>query len=351
MNPPLLTLDNLACGYHQQAVVKDLSLELAAGEIACLLGPSGCGKTTTLRAIAGLEPVTGGSIHIQGRQVSSRSRQLPPEKRGLGMVFQEHALFPHLTVADNVAFGLRKQPREQQRLRVSECLDRVRLSGMGDRYPHELSGGQQQRVALARALAPRPALLLLDEPFASLDLDLRRALARELGDILRQENVTALLVTHDQEEAFALADRVGVMHQGQLEQWDTPYNIYHAPANRFVAEFAGYGSFLRGEVMDENTVRTSLGELTGRSNTALKPGSNVDVLLRPEDVIADESAHLALPVTRRQFTGATILYHLRVGAAETLLCQTDSHTNVVEGDALHVRLGTKHLVTFSVDSR
>ncbi|MDF1723712.1 MAG: ABC transporter ATP-binding protein [Alcanivorax sp.] len=350
MNPPLLTLDNLACGYHQQAVVKDLSLELAAGEIACLLGPSGCGKTTTLRAIAGLEPVTGGSIHIQGRQVSSRSRQLPPEKRGLGMVFQEHALFPHLTVADNVAFGLRKQPREQQRLRVSECLDRVRLSGMEDRYPHELSGGQQQRVALARALAPRPALLLLDEPFASLDLDLRRALARELGDILRQENVTALLVTHDQEEAFALADRVGVMHQGQLEQWDTPYNIYHAPANRFVAEFAGYGSFLRGEVMDENTVRTSLGELTGRSNTALKPGSNVDVLLRPEDVIADESAHLALPVTRRQFTGATILYHLRVGAAETLLCQTDSHTNVVEGDTLHVRLATKHLVAFSINS-
>ena len=350
MNPPLLTLDNLACGYHQQAVVKDLSLELAAGEIACLLGPSGCGKTTTLRAIAGLEPVTGGSIHIQGRQVSSRSRQLPPEKRGLGMVFQEHALFPHLTVADNVAFGLRKQPREQQRLRVSECLDRVRLSGMEDRYPHELSGGQQQRVALARALAPRPALLLLDEPFASLDLDLRRALARELGDILRQENVTALLVTHDQEEAFALADRVGVMHQGQLEQWDTPYNIYHAPANRFVAEFAGYGSFLRGEVMDENTVRTSLGELTGRSNTALKPGSNVDVLLRPEDVIADESAHLALPVTRRQFTGASILYHLRVSASETLLCQTDSHTNVLEGDTLHVRLGTKHLVSFAVNS-
>ncbi|WP_290537781.1 MULTISPECIES: ABC transporter ATP-binding protein [Alcanivorax] len=351
MKESLLQLENLTCGYHQQAVVKDLSLELAAGEIACLLGPSGCGKTTTLRAIAGLEPITGGSIHIQGRQVSSRSRQLPPEKRGLGMVFQEHALFPHLTVADNVAFGLRKQPREQQRLRVSECLDRVRLAGMEDRYPHELSGGQQQRVALARALAPRPALLLLDEPFASLDLDLRRALARELGDILRQESVTALLVTHDQEEAFALADRVGVMHQGQLEQWDTPYNIYHAPANRFVAEFAGYGSFLRGEVMDENTVRTSLGELTGRSNTALTPGSNVDVLLRPEDVIADERAHLALPVTRRQFTGATILYHLRVGAAETLLCQTDSHTNVVEGDALHVRLGTKHLVAFTVSEQ
>ncbi|MED5388551.1 MAG: ABC transporter ATP-binding protein [Pseudomonadota bacterium] len=350
MTNPLLTLEHLACGYHQQTVVKDLSLELAAGEIACLLGPSGCGKTTTLRAIAGLEPVTGGSIHIQGNAVSSRSRQLPPEKRGLGMVFQEHALFPHLTVADNVAFGLRKQPRQQQQHRVTECLERVRLAGMENRYPHELSGGQQQRVALARALAPRPALLLLDEPFASLDLDLRRALARELGDILRAENVTALLVTHDQEEAFALADRVGVMRQGRLEQWDTPYNIYHAPANRFVAEFAGYGSFLRGDVVDEARVMTSLGELSGRSHTALTPGSKVDVLLRPEDVIADESAPLALPVTRRQFTGATILYHLRVGASETLLCQTDSHTNVVEGDALHVRLGTKHLVTFSVDS-
>ncbi len=350
MTNPLLTLEHLACGYHQQTVVKDLSLELAAGEIACLLGPSGCGKTTTLRAIAGLEPVTGGSIHIQGNAVSSRSRQLPPEKRGLGMVFQEHALFPHLTVADNVAFGLRKQPRQQQQHRVTECLERVRLAGMENRYPHELSGGQQQRVALARARAPRPALLLLDEPFASLDLDLRRALARELGDILRAENVTALLVTHDQEEAFALADRVGVMRQGRLEQWDTPYNIYHAPANRFVAEFAGYGSFLRGDVVDEARVMTSLGELSGRSHTALTPGSKVDVLLRPEDVIADESAPLALPVTRRQFTGATILYHLRVGASETLLCQTDSHTNVVEGDALHVRLGTKHLVTFSVDS-
>ncbi|MCG8392172.1 MAG: ABC transporter ATP-binding protein [Pseudomonadales bacterium] len=351
MTNSLLSIEHLACGYHQQAVVKDLSLELAPGEIACLLGPSGCGKTTTLRAIAGLEPVTGGEIRIQDRTVSSPQHQLPPEQRGLGMVFQEHALFPHLTVADNVAFGLRKQPRGQQRQRVSECLERVRLAGMENRYPHELSGGQQQRVALARALAPQPALLLLDEPFASLDLDLRRALARELGDTLRAENVTALLVTHDQEEAFALADRVGVMRHGNLEQWDTPYNIYHAPANRFVAEFAGYGSFLRGEVTEHQSVLTSLGELTGRSQAHLVTGQQVDVLLRPEDVIADESAHLALPVTRRQFTGATILYHLRVGASETLLCQTDSHTNVVEGDVLRVRLATKHLVAFTVSEQ
>lgn len=350
MKTPLLSIENLACGYHQQAVVKDLSLSLAAGEIACLLGPSGCGKTTTLRAIAGLEPVTGGSIRIQDRLVSSASQQQPPEQRGLGMVFQEHALFPHLTVADNVAFGLRKLSAGEKSKRVSECLARVRLEGMEQRYPHELSGGQQQRVALARALAPRPALLLLDEPFASLDLDLRRQLARELGDILREENVTTLMVTHDQEEAFALADRVGVMQAGNLEQWDTPYNIYHAPANRFVAEFAGYGAFLRGEVTGTHSVKTSLGELTGRHHDNLSPGTAVDVLLRPEDVVADETAPLALPVTRRQFTGATILYHLRVSPTETLLCQTDSHTNVLEGDTLHVRLGTKHLVSFAVNS-
>lgn len=350
MNDALLNIENLACGYHQQAVVKDLSLSLAPGEIACLLGPSGCGKTTTLRAIAGLEPVSGGSIRIQGRSVSSATEQMPPERRGLGMVFQEHALFPHLTVADNVAFGLRKLSPDERKTRITECLARVRLAGMEQRYPHELSGGQQQRVALARALAPRPALLLLDEPFASLDLDLRRQLARELGDILRQENVTTLMVTHDQEEAFALADRVGVMNAGYLEQWDTPYNIYHAPANRFVAEFAGYGAFLRGEVTDQHSVKTSLGELTGRHQDNLAAGTTVDVLLRPEDIVADETAPLALPVTRRQFTGANILYHLRVSASETLLCQTDSHTNVLEGDTLHVRLGTKHLVSFAINN-
>ena len=350
MTNSLLSIEHLACGYHQQAVVKDLSLELAPGEIACLLGPSGCGKTTTLRAIAGLEPVTGGEIRIQDRTVSSPQHQLPPEQRGPGHGVPGARALPPPDRGRQC--GLR--PAQAAPGTAAPACQRMPGTGAAGRHgkplSHELSGGQQQRVALARALAPQPALLLLDEPFASLDLDLRRALARELGDILRAENVTALLVTHDQEEAFALADRVGVMRHGNLEQWDTPYNIYHAPANRFVAEFAGYGSFLRGEVTEHQSVLTSLGELTGRSQAHLVTGQQVDVLLRPEDVIADESAHLALPVTRRQFTGATILYHLRVGASETLLCQTDSHTNVVEGDALHVRLGTKHLVTFSVDS-
>ena len=260
MNEALLRLEDLACGYHQQTVVKDLNLSLAAGEIACLLGPSGCGKTTTLRAIAGLEPVTAGAISIQGKQVSGPQRQLPPNQRGLGMVFQEHALFPHLTVADNVAFGLRRRPERTRRTGQARA-----CNGFGWRPGATLPPRTLRRPTTAcgagPALAPQPALLLLDEPFASLDLDLRRALAQELGDILREEKVTTLMVTHDQEEAFALADRVGVMQQGQLEQWDTPYNIYHAPTNRFVAEFAGYGTFLRGTVRDGNTVHTSLGDV------------------------------------------------------------------------------------------
>lgn len=348
MTAPLLEVEHLVCGYHGTKVVNDVSFKLASGEIATLLGPSGCGKTTTLRCIAGLEPLTQGRILMAGTAVSSATTAVPPEKRGLGMVFQEHALFPHLSVADNVGFALKKAARKQRQMRVEECLERVRLAGMGARFPHELSGGQQQRVALARALAPRPPLLLLDEPFASLDLDLRRSLARELVDILRHEQVAALMVTHDQEEAFAVADHVGVMNHGQLEQWDTPYNIYHAPSNRFVAEFAGYGTFIRGTVTQQHTIMSALGELTGRSRTPLTPGSEVQVLLRPEDVVADEHASLALPIVRRQFTGASILYELRVSAEEQLLCLSDSHTNVLEGDTLRVSLHTKHLVAFPV---
>src|SRR5690606_1932978 len=211
MSQPLsrpLQLDRIHCRYDEVEVVRGVSFTLERGQIACLLGPSGCGKTTTLRAIAGLEPLTGGEILINGQRASRAGFTLPPEQRGLGMVFQDHALFPHLSVAENVGFALRRVSAAARRQRVDECLAMVRLQGMGERYPHELSGGQQQRVALARALAPRPPLILLDEPFASLDLDLRRQLNQELRAILLHEGTTAVIVTHDQEEAFAIATHV-----------------------------------------------------------------------------------------------------------------------------------------------
>ena len=347
MSEPLLSLQRIACRYDDAVVVDNVSFTLQAGQIACLLGPSGCGKTTTLRAIAGLEPLTAGSIHIAGQEVSRAGNMVAPEKRGLGMVFQDHALFPHLSVGQNVGFALRNESREARRQRVAECLEMVRLSGMEARFPHELSGGQQQRVALARALAPRPRLILLDEPFASLDLDLRRQLNQELRDILLHEGITGVIVTHDQEEAFAIATHVGIMRAGQMIQWDSPYNIYHSPITRFVAEFAGAGAFLEGTVLPGEQVATVAGELGSHRPLGYPAGSPVTVLLRPEDVVVDEEGPLQTSVIHRVFTGPNILYRLALENGEQLTCLTGSHENIPIGASMRVRIAAKHLVLFS----
>ena len=204
--------------------------------VACLV-PSGCGKSTLLRSIAGFEKVKSGDISMRGQMLSSAAYCMPTEERNIGMVFQDIALFPHLTIAENIAFGIRKWSKEEQQKRISELLELVGLSGTETRYPHSLSGGQQQRIALARAMAPKPDLLLLDEPFSGLDANLRETLVPEIRDILKQEQMSAILVTHDQMEAFAMADKVAVMQQGVIQQWGTAFNIYHEPKTRFVADF------------------------------------------------------------------------------------------------------------------
>lgn len=237
----LLSLEKVLLAYDMpdglHEVVRDFSLDLARGDIGCLLGASGCGKSTVLRAIAGFEPVRSGSISLDGVLISSPSRVIAPELRRVGMMFQDYALFPHLTVAQNVAFGLRRQDKPTQHKRVAEMLELVSLAEAGGSYPHELSGGQQQRVALARALAPAPELLLLDEPFSNLDVDTREHLAFEVRDILRATAHTAILVTHNQAEAFAIADRIGVMSAGTIRQWDSPFNLQHHPGDDFVRDF------------------------------------------------------------------------------------------------------------------
>ncbi len=237
----LLALEKVLLAYDMpdgvHEVVRDFSLDLARGDIGCLLGASGCGKSTVLRAIAGFEPVRSGSISLEGVLISSPSRIVAPELRRVGMMFQDYALFPHLTVAQNVAFGLRRQEKSTQQKRVAEMLELVALADAGDSYPHELSGGQQQRVALARALAPAPDLLLLDEPFSNLDVDTREHLAFEVRDILRATEHTAILVTHNQAEAFAIADKIGIMSAGKIRQWDSPYNLHNRPQDDFVRDF------------------------------------------------------------------------------------------------------------------
>ena len=342
--PLLLNLREIACGFAQQPVVQQLNLHLNAGDIGCLLGPSGCGKTTTLRAIAGFEPLLAGEISLAGEVISKPGFTLAPEKRRIGMVFQDYALFPHHTVAENLAFGIHQHP-QRQRI-VDELLVLVKLSGLRQRYPHELSGGQQQRVALARALAPEPRLLLLDEPFSNLDGELRRRLSHEVRDILKARGTSAILVTHDQEEAFAVSDHVGVFNQGRLEQWDTPFNLYHEPLTPFVASFIGQGYFIRGQLISPESVQTELGVIRGNRAYTLPVGSTVDVLLRPDDLIADPDGPLQVRVTGKTFLGAATLYRLQLPTGSQLEAIFPSHADHQPGEMVGIRVAADHLVLF-----
>jgi len=271
---------------------------------------------------------------------------VPPERRRVGMVFQDYALFPHLTVEGNVAFGLHRWPARERAARVRELLALVGLEGHERAYPHELSGGQQQRVALARALAPKPELLLLDEPFSNLDVELRERLGLELRQILKQEGITAILVTHDQQEAFAMADEIGVMHAGGLQQWDTAYRLYHQPANRFVADFIGQGVFLPGTVLNSHQIEIELGILNGSFPSECAKGCAVDVLIRPDDIVHDDTSPLLAEVVHKAFRGASILYTLRLPSGGTALSLVPSHHDHALGEKIGIRLDVDHVVAF-----
>ena len=348
---PWLELENVDIAYGGRTVVKQLSLTLQRGRIGCLLGPSGCGKTTVLRAIAGFEALQAGEIRLDGERVSTPRYELPPERRRIGMVFQDHALFPHLTVAQNVGFGLRGAANAA--LRVQEMLETMGLAHAGARFPHELSGGQQQRVALARALAPQPLLLLLDEPFSNLDVELRERLGAELRGLLAPSGTTALLVTHDQNEAFAIADEIGVMSEGRIQQWDTAYQLYHRPANRFVADFVGQGAFLPAEVINDYELRLELGVV--RSNQAIRcsehgdvcdSGCAVEVLLRPDDVVHDDASSVTAEVVGKAFRGAEFLYTLRLASGATVLSLVPSHHDHAIGERIGICLELDHVVAY-----
>jgi iron(III) transport system ATP-binding protein len=336
-----------------QAAVEGVTLGLRTGDIGVLIGPSGCGKTTLLRAVAGLERIAQGSIALGGRLVSADGVHLPPEARRVGMVFQDYALFPHLDVGRNVAFGLRHLDAAQRRERVAQALALVGLDGLQRRYPHELSGGQQQRVALARALAPQPHLLLLDEPFSNLDVDLRERLAHEIRAIIKSAGLTALFVTHDQMEAFAIGDVIGVMHQGRLHQWDDAYSLYHRPATRFVAEFIGHGVFTPARIRqrgDDVVVETPLGDLLDMEECPLPsayPDGLCDVLLRADDIVHDDDAPVKAQIVRKAFRGSEFLYTLRLASGETVMALVPSHHNHAVGEWIGIRVAMDHVVTFA----
>jgi iron(III) transport system ATP-binding protein len=340
----VLELRQVTCAYRSgQPAISDVSIQAREGEILCLLGPSGCGKTTTLRAIAGFEPVQSGEIYIDGQLVSAPGTLLPTEQRRVGMVFQEYALFPHLRVAQNIGFGLEHLPADERAAHVQSMLGLIGLTGLERRYPHELSGGQQQRVALARALAHSPAVLLLDEPFSNLDPDMTGKMRQELVEILHRTNTTAVLVTHDHEEAFAIADRIAVLNNGRLEQFDTPETIYHVPVTPFVADFVGQADFIPG-IVKNGKVLTDLGEFPNQPG--FPTGVRVVVMVRPDDLLIEPAAGGGPLIQARQFRGSENLYTITLPSGHVVHSSASSTSVFPVGTSVAVQIIATHTVLF-----
>jgi iron(III) transport system ATP-binding protein len=339
MECSMIHLQGASKRFGDVAAVRDAHLCVDRGEFVALLGPSGCGKTTLLRLVAGFEEPDAGTVKVAGRNVAGDGAWVPPERRRVGMVFQDYALFPHLTVAANICFGL---PRRDRAPRLPELLTLVGLGGLGGRYPHELSGGQQQRVALARALAPAPELVLLDEPWSNLDPQLRAHLREEIAGILRRVGVTALLVTHDREEAFSLAERIALMREGTIVQAGTPEDLYLAPHDRWTAQFVGAGNFLPGRA-EGGLVDTPVGRLPHRGTAA----GDVEVLIRPEQLELSPDPHGKGEVVAREFRGHDVFYRVRVDALE-LVSQRPSTEVVPLGARVAIRLHEGRVPVFSV---
>lgn len=342
----VLELIEASVAIEDHVIVHDMSFELHEGDIGCLLGPSGCGKTTLLRGIAGLERTVSGEVRIRDEIVAGGRVHIPVEQRRVGMMFQDFALFPHLTVHDNIAFGLNRMPAHERHHRIHELAEMLEITGFLNYYPHQLSGGQQQRVALARAMAPRPRILLMDEPFASMDVELREQIAREVRTVLKEDGITAILVSHNQYEAFAMADVIGVMRDGRLLQWDTAFRLYHQPASAYVADFVGEGTFIPGEVIDETRVKTELGVISGKQAHGYTPGSAVSVLIRPDDILHEDSSDLSAVVLDKAFRGAEFLYTLALPSGAEVLSLVPSHHDHPLSHSIGIRLEIDHLVVF-----
>ncbi len=340
----ILELRSVSCAYDpRRLAIRDISFSAREGEILCLLGPSGCGKTTILRAIAGFEPVRSGEIFLSGRRVSSSSEMIATEERRVGMVFQEYALFPHLRVADNIAFGLHHLSRAERTRQVQEMLRLTGLEGLERRYPHELSGGQQQRVALSRALVQNPVVLLLDEPFSNLDPDMASRMRQELHALLRRMKTMTILVTHDHDEAFAMADRIAVLNHGVLEQIDSPELIYHVPSTPFVADFVGQADFIPGTV-SQGVVHTELGEFPNTIEG--KDGTAVVVMIRPDDIHLVPTEGARSRILSRQFHGSENLYTVSLPSGQLVHSSQGSTSVYQTGTTVELRVMATHTVLF-----
>lgn len=334
-----LECNHLSISFGSIKAIRDVSMQVRQGEILALIGPSGCGKTTLLRLIAGFECPHTGEILLQGKSVVSHANFVPPEKRGVGMVFQDYALFPHLNIGANIAFGLNQLSKTQHRERIQEMLEMVGLTGYEQRLPHELSGGERQRVALARALAPRPVVLLMDEPFSNLDADRRAQMRYEVRQIIKQSGITCIFVTHDQEEALFMGDRLAVLNRGVLEQIGAPEEIFQQPATRFVAEFMGETDFIQG-IVTPTGIHTEIGHLT--QPIAHTPGNQVEIALRADDVTFTIEQHGPAQIIEKIYRGALNVYAIRLPSGQ-IVHSMQSHTlNITPGIRVDARIAPGH---------
>ena len=343
-----LIISNLSLAFEEKEnVLTNIDLEIHDSEIVCLLGPSGCGKTTLLRAIAGFETINSGSIIKDGVCVSNHLENTPVASRNMGMVFQDYALFPNMDVKANISFGLKDSSKKEKSDRVDYLLDLVDLQNHKKKYPYELSGGEQQRVALARALAPSPDILLMDEPFSNIDEEIKEDLVSDIRVLLKQLKITSIIVTHDQYEAFNLADKVAIINDGKIQQVGNSYDIYHKPKNKFVADFIGLGVFMPVKKTNNNDFEIPIGILdyTKIKDDLLKY-KNPEMLIRPDDIIHNDASDLKAVVLEKQFRGAEFLYRLLYNEKYPLLCYAPSHHNHEIGESIGIELDMEHYVIF-----
>ena len=343
-----LIISNLSLTFEEKnKVLSNINFHIDDSEIGCILGPSGCGKTSLLRAIAGFESISSGSILKDGVCITNSLENTPVANRNMGMVFQDYALFPNMDVKSNIAFGLKNSTELEKDNRVNYLLDLVNLVDCKNKYPHELSGGEQQRIALVRALAPSPDIILMDEPFSNIDQDIKEELVSDVRLLLKELAITSIIVTHDQNEAFNLADKVAIMNNGTIQQVGIPYDIYHKPVNKFVANFIGLGTFLPLKKNNKGDFEIPLGPLdNNRIKNELTKFDNLEMLIRPDDIIHNDLSMKKAKILEKQFRGAEFLYKLLYNNEHQILCYAPSHHNHEIGELIGIELDIQHYVIF-----
>ena len=341
-----LEIENISLNIDGNLIIDNLNLNICEQEIISIIGPSASGKSSLLRIIAGFENVNSGRVKINGVIVDDRSKVVEPQNRQVGIIFQDLALFPHLNCEDNILFGISKHTPAEKFKRLNRLSNLLDISGILKSFPHEISGGQQQRIAIARALAPKPEILLLDEPFSALDEKLKETLMSDVKKLLQEEKITTIVITHNIKEAFEISDKIAFLDNKKIIQYDTAYNLYHKPLTKEIANFCGIGSFINGKVIDANHVQTKLGQFFGNTSQ-FNIGSNVKVMIRPDDIIHDDNSTQSAKVIEKSFHGSDFLYKLELSDGERVFCYTPSHHNHALNEVIGIKRVIDHLIIFN----